>query len=191
MIFVRTGFFFIAAFLIFGYLGDIRSGRNVIIALGAPTFEYPDWLPSAFIWFYLYVCTPLNNVNHNIDITPNYFPLETAGSLIPSFARNAFLGAFSGTQQWDLVSDNFNVGSLLQSFLVDFGVTGSIFFTLLCGIGFSRLMRSAARSPAAFFAVIVVLHGVALSFFVNLLFHLIFVFEIGVIAWIVARGRRV
>ena len=189
-VFVRAGVLFIAAFLIFGYLGDIRSGRDHIINVAAPSFEYPDWLPSAFIWIYIYLSTPLNNVNYNIDISPNYFPLETAGSFIPSFAREEFLSAIGASRQWNLVTESFNVGSLLQSFLTDFGVSGAIIFTLLCGVVFSRLLRRSATSPAAFFAVIVLLHGIALSFFANLLFHLVFIFEILTITWLVGRSPR-
>jgi oligosaccharide repeat unit polymerase len=190
-IFIRVGVLLIAVLLIFGYLGDARSGRDRIVELGAPTFAYPDWLPSAFIWIYIYLSTPLNNVNYNIDISPNYLPLETAGSFIPSFAREDFLSAFGSRKQWDLVSDSFNVGSLLQSLLTDFGVGGAIVFTLMCGVVFSWLRRRAASSPSAFFAVIVMLHGIALSFFANLLFHLVFVFEILATTWVVRRsGRR-
>jgi oligosaccharide repeat unit polymerase len=188
-VFVRTGVLFIATLLIFGYLGDARSGRDQIIGLAAPTFDYPDWLPSAFIWAYIYMATPINNVNFNIDISPNYFPLETAGSFIPSFAREDFLSAFGATQQWNLVDDTFNVSSLLQSLLTDFGVAGAIVFTLLCGVIFSRLRRRSYSSAAAFFAVIVLLHGLALSFFANLLFHLVFMFEIFAITWLVGRSR--
>jgi oligosaccharide repeat unit polymerase len=189
-ILVRTGILFIATLLVFGYVGDARSGRDAIIYIAAPTFDYPDWLPSAFIWVYIYLASPLNNVNHNIDIAPNYFPLETAGTFIPSFARDDFLAASGATQQWDLVATELNVSSLLQSFLTDFGVGGAIVFTLLCGVAFSRLRRRAATSAAAFFMVIVVLHGLALSFFTNLLFHLVFVFEMVAIAWVLRRSRR-
>jgi oligosaccharide repeat unit polymerase len=189
-IFGRAAIVFIATFLFFGYLGDIRSGRDHIINLAAPTFEYPDWLPSAFIWIYIYFSTPLNNVNYNIDIAPNYFPLETAGSFIPSFARESFLNAVGASRQWNLVTQSFNVGSLLQSFLIDFGVSGAIIFTLLCGVAFSALRRRSATSPAAFFAVIVLLHGIALSFFANLLFHLVFIFEIVTITWLMGGRRR-
>jgi oligosaccharide repeat unit polymerase len=189
-IFVRAGVLFIATFLLFGYLGDLRTGRDSIISAAAPTFDYPTWLPSAFIWFYIYMCSPLNNVNYNIDVTPSYFPMETAQSLVPSFARDAFTDALGGRRQWDLVSETFNVNSLLQSFLVDFGVAGAIVFTLLCGAALSRLLRRARTSPAAFFASIVMLHGIALSFFANLLFELVFMFEIAAISWAMARGRR-
>jgi hypothetical protein len=78
----------------------------------------------------------------------------------------------------------------LQSFLTDFGVVGAIVFTLLCGVVFSWLRRRAATSAAALFMVIVVLHGLALSFFANLLFHLVFVFEMVAIAWLLRRSRR-
>ena len=189
-VFVRTGVLFMAALLIFGYLGDVRSGRDQIIGLAAPTFAYPEWLPSAFIWAYIYISTPLNNVNFNIDISPNYLPLETAGTFIPSFARDDFLSALGDRPKWDLVTDIFNVGSLLQSLLSDFGVSGAIVFTLLCGVVFSRVLRRSATSPAAFFAVIVLLHGIALSFFANLLFHLVFMFEIFAITWLVGRRSR-
>jgi|ERR1039457_2880488 oligosaccharide repeat unit polymerase len=189
MVFVRAGILFLVTILIFGYVGDLRSGRDAIIQLGSPTFEYPEWLPSAFIWFYIYLCTPLNNVNYNIDITPNYFPLETAGTLIPSFARDAFMDAFGGRRQWDLVTQNLNVSSLLQSLLTDFGIIGSIVFTLLCGFCFSMLLRRANKSPGAFFAVVIILHGIALSFFANLLFQLVFIFEILAVTWILSRER--
>jgi oligosaccharide repeat unit polymerase len=188
-IFVRAGVIFVAAFMVFGYLGDLRTGRDNIISVGQPAFDYPDWLPSAFLWVYIYVCTPLNNVNNNIDVAPSHFPLETAGSLVPSFARDAFLDALGGRRQWDLVTDALNANSLLQSLLVDFGVIGAIVFTLLCGIGLSRLLRRSRNSAAAFFAMIVMLHGIALSFFANLLFQLVFISEIVATSWVLTRRR--
>jgi oligosaccharide repeat unit polymerase len=180
----------VTALLVFGYLGDLRTGRDNILALGSPSFNYPDWLPSAFIWVYIYVCTPLNNVNNNIDIIPTYFPLQTAGSLIPSFARDQFLGSFGNTREWDLVTDSLNANSLLQSLLSDFGIEGAAIFSLICGYLFSRLLRRASGSPGAFYAVIIVLHGIALSFFANLLFQLVFIAEIAAILWAVAGRRR-
>jgi oligosaccharide repeat unit polymerase len=147
-------------------------------------------LPSAFIWIYIYLCSPLSNVNNNIDVTPTHFPLETAGSLVPSFARDAFKDALGGGRQWDLVNEALNANSLLQSLLLDFGVGGAIVFTLLCGMVFSRLLRRSEVSPAGFFALIIFLHGVALSFFANLLFQLVFMSEIAVSAWVLAKARR-
>jgi oligosaccharide repeat unit polymerase len=188
--YMRVVVVFIGVFFLFGYLGDLRSGREHIIQLAAPTFEYPDWVPSAFIWFYIYVCTPLNNVNANIDIMPNYLPLETVGSFIPSFARESFLKAFGASRQWDLVTESFNVSSLLQSMVTDFGVYGSLGFALLCGLAFSVILRRSRHSPVAFFSLVVILHGIALSFFANLLFHLVFLFQMLIAAWILSRDLR-
>ena len=180
----------IFTFLLFGFLGDLRSGREHIIQLAAPTFEYPDWLPSAFIWLYIYVCTPLNNVNLNINIAPNYIPIETVASLIPSFPREWFLTALGASREWDLVTESFNVSSLFQSMVIDFGVYGSLGFTLLCGMAFSVILRRSRHSAAAFFSLVVLCHGIALSFFANLLFHLVFLFQMLIATWIVSRGCR-
>ena len=188
--FIGAGIFFAVTLLVFGYLGDLRTGRDNIIGQASPSFEYPDWLPSAFIWVYIYLCTPLNNVNYNIDVVPHYFPIETIGTFIPSLVRDKFLSSFGGPASWDLVTATFNVSSLLQYLLVDFGVPGSIVFTLFCGIGFARLSRVSSRSPAAFFVTIVVLHGIALSFFTNMLFSLISAFEVVTLIWLVSRGAR-
>lgn len=186
---LRVSFLFLAVVLIFGYLGDLRTGREIIIAWIAPDINYPDWLPSAFLWIYLYLTTPINNVNLNIGIEPNYFPLETAGTLLPSFIREAFVNTLGGSREWDLVTETFNISSLLQSLLTDFGIAGAILFMLLSGIVFSYLLRRAHHSPAALFALVVVLHGIALSFFANLLFHIVFLFEIVLLAWVVSTGR--
>lgn len=180
----------IFTFLIFGFLGDLRSGRESIVQLAAPTFDYPDWLPSAFIWFYIYVCTPLNNLNLNINIEANYMPLETLGTLIPSFMREAFLTALGASREWDLVTESFNVSSLFKSMVIDFGVYGSLGFTLLCGIVFSVFMRRSRHSAAAFLGLVVLCHGILLSFFANLLFHLVFLFQMLISTWIVSRGCR-
>lgn len=175
------------SFLVFGYLGDIRSGRDNIISLSQPSFNYPEWLPSAFIWVYLYITTPLNNVNHNIDISPNYFPWETIGTLIPSFVRGEFMSLMGArNNEWELVTNSFNVSSLLQAFIIDFGILGSIIFSLFFGCFCGYLLRKSKNSLGAFFTLIVILHGISLSFFANLLFHLVFIFEIFILLWVVS-----
>lgn len=175
---------------IFGYIGDLRSGRDHIIALAAPVFDYPDWLPSAIIWVYIYISTPLNNLNYNIETIPSYLPLETASTFIPSFAREYFLNLVGSKNNWDLAHESFNVSSILQSFIVDFGIMGSILVMLPLGIIFARILRLANLSAKAFFSLIIILHGLALSFFTNLLFHLVFMFEIIIISKIIEDSKK-
>lgn len=189
-LFVRSFMAFIVVFLLFGYMGDIRSGRDAILQLAQPTFDYPDWLPSAFIWFYIYACSPINNVNFNIGVTPNFIPIETLGSFIPTFARELLFGALGIVKSWELANESFNVGSFFQSILSDFGVEGTIVFLFLCSVGFARIMRRSRTNAAAMLALVVILHGIALSFFANLLFHLVFMFQI-VFGAFVLRGQGI
>ena len=189
-LYVRVALLFVAVFLVFGYLGDLRSGRDSIILLAAPRFDYPEWLPSAFIWFYIYVCTPINNINYNIDLLPHYFPLETLGTLIPSLFRDSVLQAFGGLGEWTLANESFNVSSFFQALLSDFGVGGAVVFSLGLGVFLTRLSRKAGRSVIAFFALVVFLHGIALSFFANLMFHLVFLSQILVMALLLRAKPR-
>lgn len=189
-LFVRSSIAFVFVFLLFGYMGDIRSGRDAILGLALPTFDYPDWLPSAFIWFYIYVCSPINNVNFNIGVTPNAIPIETLGSFIPTFAREPLFGALGVVKSWELANESFNVGSFFQSIMSDFGVEGTIVFLFLCSLVFTRVMRRSRTSAAALFALVVILHGIALSFFANLMFHLVFMFHIVFAMFVLRRPAR-
>lgn len=187
--FWKVAVVFVGLFLLFGYIGDLRSGRESIIELASPVFDYPDWLPSAFIWFYIYICTPINNVNFNIDISPHYFPIETLGSFIPAVLRDKVLDAVDATSAWSVANESFNVSSLFQSLVSDFGVAGSVVFLFACSLLFARVMRRARTSSSAFFMLVVLLHGLTLSFFAGLLFHLVFVFQI-LISHLIVRPAR-
>ena len=60
--------------LVFSCVGEIRNPRASVIrkwARLAP--NYPAILPEEFIWFYLYLTSPLSNVVYNIDnLAPTY-----------------------------------------------------------------------------------------------------------------------
>ena len=180
----------LAILIAFGYLGDVRTGRDAVLAWVSPSISYPEWLPSGFLWVYLYLCTPINNVNQNIQLEPTLLPFDTFSTLIPSPLRSILLPSVRHDAHWELVSDTFNVSSLLQSLLSDFGLGGSIIFLFFVGLSGSYLVRLAHHDARAFFALIVVLHGIALSFFANLLFHVVFLAEITVLA-ISVSGIRI
>jgi oligosaccharide repeat unit polymerase len=173
--------------LIFGWSGDIRTGRDHIISQAAPSFSYPDWLPSAFIWIYIYFTSPLGNLNYNIEISQNILPFEIIGAILPSFIRDDFVSIFGASTEWGLVSDSFNVSTLLKPFLMDFGLVGTLFVTFFLGIIFSRILRKSETSLAAYFCLIIILHGIFFSFFANLLIHLVFIFQMFVVFMICRR----
>lgn len=63
----------IAAFYIFGGLGNMRHGfawddTSYMEGLGRFNDRYPAWLPKQFMWAYIYIITPLANINYNIAL---------------------------------------------------------------------------------------------------------------------------
>ncbi len=115
--FVKIILMIFGLIFIFGYIGDLRSGRDGIIALARPTIEYPDYLPSGLLWAYIYIVSPLNNVVNNVNITPYYAPIGTISGLIPSFARNYLIELLGiSPPAWELVNETLNVSSMHEKF---------------------------------------------------------------------------
>src|ERR1700744_2412141 len=81
---------------VFGVVGDLRTGAEQFRAFAQPTSAYPDWLPSGFLWFYMYLSTPINNLLYTFHTTqPLYdwrFP-NTLSELLPTVLRKMFVSA--------------------------------------------------------------------------------------------------
>ena len=124
--------YFLLIILVFGYFGDFRSGREHILRLADLTFTYPEWLPSAFAWVYLYVTTSLNNLNFSIEIfqDPFIFPVELLSRVLPSFARSYIFNVFNYEAEVELVANAFNASTVFSSMIHDFGyvLTPFLFF---------------------------------------------------------------
>lgn len=170
---------FITVIFLFGYIGDLRSGRSSIIALARPTFDYPIFLPSGLLWAYIYIVSPVNNIVNNIYLTPYYFPVSIISGLIPSFARNDIKNFMSiDNVNWNLVNETLNVSSMHQKILSDFGVNYSLFFYILLSFLLREIYIRSFKSPRYGFALVVILHSIILSFFVDFIFHLVFLAQI-------------
>lgn len=124
-----------AVLLIFGLIGDFRSPLFVKNTAGI-TEAYPKWLPSGFIWIYMYATTPLNNLIHTIlHAAPVYdwsFP-NTLQELFPSAVRYI---VFPNLDRWSgaggsLVTQAFNVSSAYVGPVQDFGLLGAVVFAWL------------------------------------------------------------
>lgn len=111
----------------FGALGDLRSPEFMYVAAVTP--QYPDWLPSGFIWVYIYMATPLNNLIYTIQQTlPAYdltFP-ATLAQFFPTIFRNMLFN--ESVTQGTLVSDVFNVSTAFVGPYQDFGLIGIFAF---------------------------------------------------------------
>lgn len=168
--------------LLFGLVGDLRSGdSDSFIQLVQPSSDYPTWLPSGFLWVYIYMVSPLNNVNFNIikypDFNFNLSPLIS--SFFPSFIREKI---FPPTNQFNfqLVNENLNVSTMFPTYLDSFGYFGSLFFYFLLGliISFFYLkFKSEKPNIQWLFFVVIILHNFIFSVFVDFFFNLVFLFQ--------------
>lgn len=128
---LKFSFGMLLAVLLFGFVGDIRTGRDVILKYAYLNIEYPDWLPSGFVWIYMYLTTPVNNiVNIFVNISPewNYSFARTFSGLLPSVVRDS--DAATSEKYW-LISDVFNVSTAYASAYIDVGTIGVTMFNMI------------------------------------------------------------
>jgi oligosaccharide repeat unit polymerase len=125
--------------LVFGFIGDFRTGGEAFRLLAQPTKNYPDWLPSGILWVYVYLVTPVNNlINTAQSIQPLHsllFP-NTLASLLPSVVRQMALGSETTAMSasGDLVTTAFNVSTAYVGPFQDYGYAGMILFSSLIGL---------------------------------------------------------
>lgn len=113
---------------VFGMVGDLRTGADQFRALAQPTSAYPDWLPSGFLWFYMYLTTPINNLLYTFHTTqPLYdwrFP-NTLSELLPTVLRRMLFSANElAARNGDLITEAFNVSTAFAGPFEDFGRIG-------------------------------------------------------------------
>jgi oligosaccharide repeat unit polymerase len=163
------------AMMIFGYVGDLRSGAEAFRTLAQPTENFPDWAPSGLLWAYIYVTTPINNLLLSTHtLRPAYNPLlpATAATLFPTVLRNVIYGkqaageAISGA----LESEALSVSTAYVGPYQDMGRIGIVAFSiiaaLLCEIYWHR------NGFWNIFVFAVFTQALMLSLFYNMLFSL-------------------
>lgn len=122
--------------VVFGLVGDIRTGRELFISLSRPSFDYPDWLPSGFMWVYIYITTPLLNLTSAIYTMTTYsYDLQFACSMLPGVIRGTIgcVGAGSGFDNEYQVSGAFNVATGYIALYTSWGIAGIVTFSALHG----------------------------------------------------------
>ena len=166
--------------VIFGYLGDIRSGGSDLIrAVGKPSDRFPDWLPTGFLWVYIYLATPLNNLFNTILLNPavDTFTLAaTTFQLFPTFVR-ALIFPPSLVTQGDLVDSSLNISTSFAAPYTDMGLLGIVLFSGFfgCAASFFWFFR---RNRAGQASYAFVAQSLALSVFFSFLLALPFLFQI-------------
>ena len=167
--------------VIFGIIGDLRSDADLFIQLVQPSHDYPTWLPSGVLWVYVYMVSPLNNVNYNIynysDFEFNLSPLIS--NFFPSFIRSKIFSS-SGDSKFQLVNENLNVSTMFPNYLDAFGYYGSVFFFFFLGLIVSYIYikyKSRKSNIVWLFILVIIIHNFIFSVFVDFFFNLVFLFQ--------------
>lgn len=166
----------------FGIVGTLRSGSaDLIRAVGQPTERFPTWLPTGFLWVYIYVATPLNNLFNTIQLHPavdSYTLSTTTAQLFPSFIRGLFF-AKSSLREANLVSEHLNVSTDFIGPYLDMGVLGVVVFSVLFG-AVAKAFWSHRNSRVWLLGYAFIAQAMALSVFYDILLDLPFLFQL---AW--------
>lgn len=181
-----------AALLVFGFIGDLRTGAEAFRALAQPTDTYPTWLPSGVLWVYIYLTTPINNVVFTIHSwTPTFnvlFP-NTTSLLFPSVLRNAIYPMDASTLgTGDLVTEAFNVSTAFAGPYQDFGTLGVVAFTALIGFCAAIYWTRNSFKHALIYAVIG--QCLLMTVFYNHFFYLPIISQIGWIYFLCRKGGQ-
>lgn len=177
--------------LVFGYIGDLRSGAAAFRKLALPSKSYPDWLPSGVLWVYIYMTTPLGNLINTSQLSSPLhsflFP-NTTSLLFPSVLRDIIYGgaaqasvAFGG----NLVSQAFNVSTAFIGPFQDFGWPGVAGLSIVLGLISEFCWHKRGMKGALVYAVIA--QCVILTLFFNHLFYLPVITQV---VWIILFFRK-
>lgn len=145
--------------LVFGFLGDMRSGSEQFRSLAEPTESYPDWLPSGFLWAYIYISTPINNLIFTMHtVSPENNPLfpNTTAALFPSVLREIVYGnRLSMATSGNLVTEAFNVSTAYIGPFQDYGLSGIVLFSILIAFACMFFWYRSSLSDLLIFSVLV------------------------------------
>ena len=194
-ILLRTVMSTILVIVLFGYVGNLRSGSaSSFRALAQPTSNYPEWLPSGVLWFYIYLTSPLDNLGYTATVRkPVYnilFP-RTTYFLFPTPIRHALFGKDSKLgHDSDLVESNLNVSSAYIGPYVDYGYAGIASYSILLGL-LSSLVWRTRKNIRGLLLYAIMAQCLVFSVFYNFLFYNPFLGQVFWIYLIFSRRRLV
>jgi oligosaccharide repeat unit polymerase len=187
---VVLGFVFLV--VIFGIVGDLRSGGGDLIrAVGQPTERFPEWLPTGFLWAYIYLATPVNNLFNTIQLIPSvdgFSAAATTSQLFPSFIRDLIFPA-SSLMQGNLVDPHLNVSTGFIGPFLDMGLLGIAAFSFFLGLT-AKLFWSLRRDAFFLLGYSFVAQALIFSIFYDVMLYLPYLFQLFWF-WCLLRPKKV
>lgn len=128
----------------FGVIGNTRGNVNPFAYLVTRDYEQIfETLPNGFLWFYIYMTSPLSNLAYNFNtLNPVWDFYYSSVNLFPSFLRPENLDR---ADDFKFVDVNLNVSTIFASSHSDFGVVGNfilIFILAMWAAFWFKNMRS-------------------------------------------------
>lgn len=166
---------------LFGCLGNVRSGygwndSSYIEKLGLFT-KYPNWLPKQFMWGYIYIVSPLANLNYNVvNNCTNHDVMRFIFTFVPEFIikRVSPEQIVYSLQDTMLIRTYFNAQTTYVESFYCLGILGCyITFGVFVFITnfFNYVMKKKKTTSIVSIACLTIF--VALSFFYNVFFYML------------------
>lgn len=162
------------ALFVFGAIGNARYGlwswddSSMISALGYLNSRYPNWLPKEYFWAYIYVVTPLANLNNNIvTILPSGETTAILSLLIPSSIGERLLPGVLPSPY--LIQPSLTVcTSYVNSYLLG-GYSGMLLFMMLQQLLMMLVMAFAVheKGDSKYAGLLCVAYYIAMTIFDN------------------------
>lgn len=180
---IKFSLYGILTLVIFGIIGDIRTGREIFLSLSHFTVDYPEWLPTGFGWIYIYITTPIANLVSAIDMTTYFsYDFSFTKGLLPSFIRVVFFDVDDNAfdNEWQ-ISGAFNIATGFIGIYKSFGYIGIFLFNFILGFIYKILIIK--TNNLVFFLITVIFTNITLlllfsnNFFnLNTISQIIFVY---------------
>ena len=189
-----------AVLFAFGTIGNARYGiwswddSSMIAALGHMNSGWPAWLPKEYFWTYIYLVSPIANLNNNIlNVIPQNDLLPLFWLLVPSSIGKYFIP--HGLNPF-LIQPTLTVcTSYVTSYLID-GYGGMLLFMVFQQILMAVITTFAGREQgsARFASLCAIIYYIGLTIFDNPSTYLITAYLSFIIIvhslWSSPRGRH-
>lgn len=177
--------------LLFGIMGDFRTGAEHFWDLAMPSSDWIYMLPPGVFWGYIYMTTPIANLQNIFLYIPPlnqlYYSIST---LVPSFIRLIMFDDVSGWNVGDgLITSTFNVSTFMADFYMDYGVLYVYIIMFFIGC-ISKVIYHHVKyntSYASMLIYCVFMQMLILSIFDDMFLYLPIIFQVVVIYYVKRR----
>lgn len=158
--------FIFVIFWLFGLLGNLRTGSNIeegkelILELGGATNSFRESIvPNELFWPYIYITSPLSNVQYNIKNTEVDF---NERDLVSFFVNDCLPQTISKRldmpyKKGKLINDSLNVGSVYMRPYANLGWLGMVLIYIFMFVFIEINIRLISRNSPLFPSLIVII----------------------------------